>query len=153
MAGGGGRISSHVPSAWHHPVFHFFLEDHWDTTKEKNSYWVNGQRRKENLQAPFGFFATIKWSPLVQGSRHEKKQDLISSLGCTLVCAPASAQQCIRAQQEQGERGWWKGINNTYLNRQGTGKGTHTVHQLQSTPGHFCECGNSLYWFIPRLQP
>lgn len=150
MAGGSGRILS----AWHYPVLHFLSRQSLRYYKGKEqllSKWT--KKEKENPQVLFGFFATIKWPPLVLGSRHEKKQDLISSLGCTLVRAPASAQQCIRAQQEQGERGWWKGINNTCLNSQRGGKGMYTVHHFKAFLAISVSAATLSLLFIPRLQP
>lgn len=74
----------------------------------------------------------------------------MSSSGPTLVSAPASAQQCTRALQEQGERGWWKAINNTHLNSQReeencTLRGDFKAHALESVQGHFCERGHPVF--------
>lgn len=48
----------------------------------------------------------------------------ISSSGSTLASAPASAQQCTRALREQGGRGGWKAINNSWMNSQMEDQGT-----------------------------
>lgn len=48
----------------------------------------------------------------------------ISSSGSTLASAPASAQQGTGALREQGGRGGWKAINNTWLNSQTEDEGT-----------------------------